>query len=169
MAVGDRRERVERVERTPTDRPRDTHVGRVERERDLGRPAAADNTNVNVAPGYTERYPATQARGSTAWAIGKVNQILWFIAAVIEVLLGLRFVLLLIGANPAAPFAAFILGVTEPLVWPFLNLVPSPAARGGPVFEVTTLVAMLVYFLFFLLLTQFLRLLVSRPREGPDI
>jgi hypothetical protein len=175
MAEERRSERVEHVERdVPAPAPDTSRVERVEHERVTEEPAApaAPATNVNVSqPAARSRASATtytsydDAQRSPYWAAGKINQVLWFICGVLEVLLGLRFLLLLMGANPASGFAAFIYAITGPFIMPFAGLVASPGVNGGPVLEVVSLVAMLVYFLFFLLLTQFVRLLVSRPRE----
>ena len=155
MADVGRREPVERVERVEEDRV----VG-------TGLRFPAGPTSVNVgppAPAAAPRMGVGVAPIGPALVVAKVNQILWFVCAVLEILLLLRVVLLLVGANPRAPFAAFIYGVTQPLLWPFLGLLPSPGARGGSVLEMGALVAMLIYFLLFWLVTQLLRLLVSRP------
>jgi uncharacterized protein YggT (Ycf19 family) len=98
-----------------------------------------------------------------------VTQVLWFICGVLELLLAVRVLLLLFGANRSSPFAQLILTVSQPFAWPFLGLFPNPASSGGAtpsgaMFELTTAIAMVVYFLLFLLLTQLLSLLVSRPR-----
>lgn len=47
----------------------------------------------------------------------------------------------------------------------FEGLVANPGVRGGPVFEMITIVAGIVYFLLFLAITHLLPLLASRPRE----
>lgn len=158
-AAGDTRiERVETAEESVTSRPQ-AETTNVNVRAPEARPGPA---NVNVAPG-----PAGPAAdySQPAWAVGKVNQILWYFAAVLEALLGLRFILRLMGANPASPFGAFVYAVTQPLLMPFEGLVANPGVRGGPVFEMVTIVAIIVYFLLFLAITQLLRLLVSRPRE----
>jgi uncharacterized protein YggT (Ycf19 family) len=157
MAQAGRREPVERVEQVEADWA----------VRAPPRTRVAGPTNVNVgpaAPAAAAQTSASVAPPGPALVAAKANQVLWFGCAVLEVLLALRFVLLLVGANPRAPFAGFVYGVTQPLLWPFLGLLPSPGAGGGAVLEVVALVAMLIYFLLFLLVTQLLRVLVSRPR-----
>lgn len=76
--------------------------------------------------------------------LGKVAQFVWLMAGLLEALLGLRFVLKLIAANPSAPFAQLIYGFTDLFLWPFHNLTPAPAAQGM-VLETSTLIAMIVY------------------------
>ena len=53
--------------------------------------------------------------------------------------------LALLGANRRNDFAAAVCGLTRPFVAPFSNLFPTPASDGA-VFEVYTLVAMLMFF-----------------------
>jgi hypothetical protein len=128
-------------------------------------------TNINVAPRPALRAvppadaaPGPAYRNSAALAVGKANQVLWFVCGVVELLLAARVFLRLVGASPAASFVSFVYGVTQPLAAPFLGMLPNAAgSTRGAVLEVPTLIGMVVYFLVFLLLTTLLRLLVSRP------
>ncbi len=72
------------------------------------------------------------------------TQIVWYIFYVIETLLLFRFILKLIGANPDAAFTKFIYVLSYPFAGPFLYVVRSTQVSGS-VFEWTTLLAMLVY------------------------
>lgn len=72
------------------------------------------------------------------------TQIVWYIFYFIEALLLFRFLLRLIGANPDAAFTQFIYTLSLPFAGPFLYVVPSMQVAGS-VFEWTTLLAMLVY------------------------
>lgn len=143
-------------------------------------PAHPTSTNVNVSSRPHLRAvpppPATvvpagtvvarRAVSSAAYAVAKANQILWFVCGVLELLLGMRVVLRMMGANAAAGFVRFIYGVTQPLAAPFLGMLPNAAgATRAAVLEVPTLIAMVVYFLLFLMITLLLRLLISRPAE----
>ncbi len=74
------------------------------------------------------------------------TQIVWYIIGLLEALLAFRFVLKLLGANPAAGFTSFIYGVTYPFASPFLNVFKITRVEGS-IFEWTTLLAMLVYWL----------------------
>jgi YGGT family len=74
------------------------------------------------------------------------TQIVWYIVYVVEALLFFRFLLKFIGANPAAGFTQFVYGLTYVFAEPFLNVVPA-VKIGTNVFEWTTLLAMLVYWL----------------------
>ena len=76
----------------------------------------------------------------------KGTQIVWYILGLLEVLLAFRFVLKLTGANPVAGFTSFIYAVTWPFTAPF-NAVFLKTTVQGSIFEWTTLLAMLVYYL----------------------
>ncbi|HEY5268582.1 MAG TPA: YggT family protein [Candidatus Saccharimonadales bacterium] len=73
------------------------------------------------------------------------QKIIWYIAGVLLVLLGFRFVLALVGANTVNGFANFIYKVSHPFVSPFFSLFSYKQNYGASHFEIYTLVAMLVY------------------------
>ncbi len=73
------------------------------------------------------------------------TQVVWYILGFIEVLLAFRFVLKLLGANPAAGFSAFIYGITYIFAAPFLSVFRASNLVQGSIFEWTTLLAMFVY------------------------
>jgi len=74
------------------------------------------------------------------------TQIVWYILGLLEALLAFRFVLKLLGANPNAGFTSFIYGISGPFAAPFLNVFKISKVEGN-IFEWTTLLAMLVYWL----------------------
>jgi hypothetical protein len=81
------------------------------------------------------------------------TQIVWYILGLLEALLAFRFLLKLFGANPLAGFTSFIYGVTYPFAAPFLSVFRISSVEGS-VFEWTTLLAMLVYWLIALAIIQ---------------
>lgn len=72
------------------------------------------------------------------------TQIVWFIFGAIEILLALRFMLKLLGANPAALFTDSIYGITTALVNPFTTVFGA-TYQSGSIFEWTTLLAAFIY------------------------
>lgn len=82
---------------------------------------------------------------STTKPLYRGTQIVWYILALIEVLLAFRFILKLLGANPLAGFTSFIYGITYLFAAPFLAVFRNSSIVQGSVFEWTTLLAMLVY------------------------
>ena len=74
------------------------------------------------------------------------TQIAWYLLGLLEALLAFRFVLKLLGANAEAGFTSFIYGVTYVFTAPFLSVFRITKVSGS-IFEWTTLLAMLVYWL----------------------
>lgn len=73
------------------------------------------------------------------------TRVVWYLAGILLILLAFRFVLALLGANPANPFASFIYSASYPFVAPFFGLFGYHLAYGVSRLEVFTLVAMAVY------------------------
>lgn len=74
----------------------------------------------------------------------QAGNIVYVIFGLLELLLGLRFVFLLLGANAGSSFASFVYAVTGPLVAPFNGIFGAPSIARST-FDPATLVAMLVY------------------------
>jgi hypothetical protein len=74
------------------------------------------------------------------------TQIVWYLLGLLELLLAFRFVLKLFGANADAGFTSFIYGVTYIFTAPFLSVF-NISKVAGSIFEWTTLLAMLVYWI----------------------
>lgn len=122
-----------------------------------------EETVVTQQPGYAATEQVTRdvaAERRQTWFM--VNRIMWSVVGLLEVLLGLRFVLKLIAANPESGFAAFIYGITGPFIAPFALLVGTPTT-GGIILEVTTLIAMAVYALIFWGVAHVLQIVAERP------
>lgn len=83
---------------------------------------------------------------STTKPLYRGTQIVWYILGLLEAFLAFRFVLKLLAANPTAGFSSFIYGVSYPFAIPFLNVFRVSRVEGS-IFEWTTLLAMLVYWL----------------------
>lgn len=97
----------------------------------------------------------------------KATQLVWLLFGILEGLIGLRFLLKLIGANPESPFADFIYGFTELFLLPFSGLIGTPAA-GNMVLEISSLIAMAVYALLAWGLERLIWVIFYRPR-GPVV
>jgi len=91
----------------------------------------------------------------------RMIQLVWFLAGLIDVLVGLRFILKLFGASVASPFVSLIYGLTAPLVGPFQNIFPV-SGQGTFVFEPAALVALVIYPLIALGAVSLIRLLSQR-------
>lgn len=121
-------------------------------------------TVVTQGPGYATTEQATRdvAAERRLWSF-YIERIMWTVLGILEILLGLRFLLKLIAANPHSGLSVFIYGITGPFVAPFNALLGTPTYKGS-VLEVTTLVAMAVYALLFWVLVRVIQIAVDRPR-----
>jgi hypothetical protein len=93
------------------------------------------------------------------------TQIVWYVLYLIEIILLFRFLLRFIGANPTAGFTQFIYAISMPFAGPFLYVVESPAV-GQSVFEWSTLLAMLVYWVIAIVIVRLV--LMGRPVSSED-
>jgi hypothetical protein len=92
-----------------------------------------------------------------------LSRVVWFVFGVIEVLIALRFVLKLLGANAAAGFVQFVFGISGFFMLPF-NAVFRASDVSGAVFEWSALVAIAVYALISWGLVALIR--AVSPREN---
>ena len=74
-----------------------------------------------------------------------VNSIFW-LAGVVEVLLGMRFFLRLLGANRENSFSQLINNLSAPFIAPFSTLFISPTSGTGDyIFDVNIVIAIIAY------------------------
>ena len=90
-----------------------------------------DETVTTQQPGYATTEQVTRdvaAERRLGWF--QVSRIVRTLLVILEILLGMRFVLHLIAANPDSGFAVFIYGITGVFVAPFKGLIGTPASGG---------------------------------------
>jgi len=80
----------------------------------------------------------------------------WLVAGVVNVVIGIRFVLQLLAASQSAPFVSLVYGLSAPLVAPFRGIFPS-VGQGGFVLDPAAPVALLVYALIAAGVTRLIR------------
>jgi hypothetical protein len=87
----------------------------------------------------------------------------------VEVLLAIRFVLLLLGANPDSPFVSLIYGLSGIFVLPFQGIFGEPTFDSS-VLEWSSLVGIVVYLLIAYGLARLVELIAapSRPPRTRD-
>jgi uncharacterized membrane protein len=89
----------------------------------------------------------TSTDGTAQTRMTIVNGI-WLLLGIIEVILALRFILKLLGANPGSGFVHFLYAVSGLFVAPFVGIFSTPTTQGDivtSVFETATIVAAIVY------------------------
>jgi YggT family protein len=141
-------------------------------------PPPSYNPNAPNAPQYP--YPQNEIRSdqrravrneeranTAAYGVAKAMDYLRWLLVVVEVILLLRFLLKLIGADPYNPFANFLYNLSGVFDAPFVGIVRDPnfGTYTAHVFEWTTLIAMAVYAVLFWIIWLLLRTTISRPQE----
>jgi hypothetical protein len=97
-------------------------------------------------------------------AVARIVNIVYFLFGTLELLLAVRVILYMIGANMDNRFAKFIDDLSSPFVTLFVSLLENPTLGTTGVLEVTTLIAMLVYAIVAKLVGRLIWLTLSRPR-----
>ena len=114
----------------------------------------------NVSRGSTDH--RSQVRTEVRAPIETViSRVVWFVFGFIEILIAIRFVLKMLGANAAAGFARLVYGVSDVLMAPFRTLFGTQRVEGA-VFEWSALVAIAIYALIAWGIVALIRAVVSR-------
>jgi uncharacterized protein YggT (Ycf19 family) len=93
-------------------------------------------------PGAPRREVVQTEGASPAFSIG---WIIYVILGIVVALIILRVVLKALAANTGASFTSFVYGLTNPLVAPFQGIFSTPHTGNGSVFELSSVVAVIVY------------------------
>ena len=88
----------------------------------------------------------TVARREETPGVVVAQRVVWYIAGLISIIIALRFVFLLLGANRGADFTDFVYSLSAPFVAPFVGIFGEPT-YGTSVFEVSSLLAIVIYLL----------------------
>lgn len=98
----------------------------------------------NVDNGTAVRRQAVTNRTSTPGAV-IFRRVIWYITGVIVVLLLMRLVLQLLGANNNVGFVDFIYSLSNIFAAPFYGIFSYQPSYGNSYLEVSTVIAVLVY------------------------
>ncbi|HMA36818.1 MAG TPA: hypothetical protein VKY74_20350 [Chloroflexia bacterium] len=156
--------------------PQETVVTQTPAVAPAGMPVGPVQTTVATTPPVGDRVVAHRMRESVvdpaaerAAGVDWFSRVIWFLVGVLDVLLAIRFVLLMAGANQSVGFAQLIYNLTNPFVAPFLGLLgrhmtyPGAAATG--VVEWESLVAIVVWTLIGVALIKIADLLLGTNRN----
>jgi len=99
--------------------------------------------------------------------IRRIHRVLYFIVHVLTIFIAIRFFLVLLGADPQTPFAAFMYSLTTPFLAPFLGLFGNtpPPTYDQNIFEAPDLVAIAIYYLFAWIAARIVVLAYPRPNS----
>jgi hypothetical protein len=98
----------------------------------------------------------------------KATQLIWLLLTLLEAAIALRIVFKLIGVNEANLFATILYGLTNLFLFPFTGLIGTPAANGM-VLEISSIIAMIVYFLIAWGVERIVNVLFYRPRGAVSV
>lgn len=93
----------------------------------------------------------------------KVVNFIYYLAGALEILLFLRFILRISGANPENLVAKFIYALSNPFVAPFTTLFQTPAFDPQHTFDISALIAIGVYALLAWLVARLVWIIWSNP------
>lgn len=103
--------------------------------------------NTNQTHGDTTVQRQTVQRETTISSQIILARIIWFIVEVISVVIALRVVLLLLAANQGSAFVDFVYGLGAFFAAPFFGIFSYTPVYGSSVFEISSVIAILIYLL----------------------
>lgn len=121
------------------------------------------NVEHHQAVNLNEKHRGIEAANQNS-TVARIVNIVYYLFGALELLLVVRVILQLIGANADNGFANLVYGLSAPFVALFATLVPNVAVGGSSVLEITTLIAMLAWAIVAWLIGRLLWLVLSRPR-----
>lgn len=77
--------------------------------------------------------------------VRRTIELIYLAFGIVDVVLLVRMVLKVLAANPHAGFSSFIYAISDALLIPFRGILPSTTVTGRSVFELSTLIAIVVY------------------------
>ena len=95
-----------------------------------------------------------------------ITRTTYFVLGVLEIILLLRFLFRLLGANQSSSFVVFLYDLSHVFVVPFYGIFNDPTF-GNSVLEITTLIAMLIYALLAWGIVSLGRLIFAPKIAGP--
>ena len=99
--------------------------------------------------------------------IFRTYQVIWYVLGVIEVLLTIRILLKMLGANVSSPFVSLIYIITDPLAGPFSNIFGVSVSQEGAALEWSTFVAIIMYAVVAFALVQLMQLI--KPTTSQEV
>jgi hypothetical protein len=120
----------------------------------------SDTDRLNSTTGRTYATRVFVMREET---LRRITGLIQLAFGVLNSFIGLRFLLKLMAANPANPFADLIYSITTPFLWMFEGLTRTPAFEGIEI-EFFSLIAIAVYSLIAWVIIQLLWILFARMK-----
>lgn len=134
-------------------------VARVEQQDVVGPNGQIVRQDVAVAE-FVDNVEARQSRA--AW----LENLIYFIFGGIALLIAARVLLMAIGANPDNGFTSFIYRLSRIFVAPFTSMIAPIELGTTAVFEVSSVLAIIVYLIIAWLVARLVFLISARPATG---
>lgn len=144
---------------TSTDQYDEQVVARVEQQDVVGPGGQVLRQDVAVAE-FVDNVEARQSRA--LW----LENLIYFIFGAISLLIALRVLLKAIGANPENGFTNFIYQFSHLFVAPFSSMIAPVELGTTAVFEISSVLAIVIYMILAWLLVRLMILLFNRPATG---
>jgi len=91
-----------------------------------------------------------------------------YVLSFFEILLGLRLVLRLLGANPAAPVVDLLYTLTNAITSPFRGIFSDIYLRSGGIFDLVTITSMVGYPIIVYLIFELVNI-IAKDRDAEEI
>jgi YggT family protein len=111
----------------------------------------------------TNRTSALRVFTISSETLRRITGLIQLAFGILNGLIGLRFLLKLMAANPQNAFARMIYFITQPFIWIFQDLTRTPAFEGIEI-EFFSLIAIVVYALLGWIIVQLLWILFARMK-----
>jgi len=134
-------------------------VARVEQRDVVGPGGQVLRQDVAVAE-FVDNVEARQSRA--LW----LENLIYFIFGAISLVIALRVLLKAIGSNPENGFTNFIYQLSHLFVAPFLSMVAPIELGTTAIFEIASVIAIVIYLILAWLLVRLMILLFNRPATG---
>ena len=93
----------------------------------------------------------------------RLDQIIWFIISIIELIIGARFLLLLFGAKNTE-FVSIIYSFSKIFILPFTGIFTSPTFNGS-YFDTASLIGLIFWLIAGFVITSLIQLFLKNPTE----
>ncbi len=135
------------------------------RNQELGRHEEKVDRNVerHQAVNLAETTRGIKAANQNS-SVARIINIVYFLFGALELVLLVRVILHLVGANAENAFANFIFQLSSPFTALFSTLVQNPTLSSTATLEVTTVIAMIAWAIVAWLVGRLMWLVLSRPR-----
>ena len=116
----------------------------------------------------TQRQVIEDSSASGRVLVARIAGLIWLLFGVLDALIVVRIILKLIAANPSSGFAQIVYSITNIFLAPFSGLVASSAVGNG-VFEIPSVIAIIVYSLLAWGIVRLFRLIFTPARTKQSV